>query len=98
MLKLNGGLGTSMGLEKAKSLLEVKSGKTFLDLIAEQIKHTRQKYGACVRLKCGCAHVGMGVLLAGITGITCQTGNCAFDKQPKACCVDDARRVCAAAH
>ena len=49
MLKLNGGLGTSMGLEKAKSLLEVKSGKTFLDLIAEQIKHTRQKYGACVR-------------------------------------------------
>ena len=49
VLKLNGGLGPSMGLEKAKSLLEVKSGKTFLDLIAEQIKHTRQKYGACVR-------------------------------------------------
>lgn len=37
MLKLNGGLGTSMGLEKAKSLLEVKDGKTFLDLIAEQV-------------------------------------------------------------
>ena len=34
-----------MGLEKAKSLLEVKGGKTFLDLIAEQIKYTRQKYG-----------------------------------------------------
>ena len=45
VLKLNGGLGTSMGLEKAKSLLEVKGGKTFLDLIAEQIKYTRQKYG-----------------------------------------------------
>lgn len=93
VLKLNGGLGTSMGLEKAKSLLEVgvrerglcgrwpralggsrgggmgtlpvcrrlpalpairpprpaphqvKDGKTFLDLIAEQIKHTREKYG-----------------------------------------------------
>ncbi|EFN56330.1 hypothetical protein CHLNCDRAFT_144780, partial [Chlorella variabilis] len=44
VLKLNGGLGTSMGLEKAKSLLEVKGGKTFLDLIAEQIKYTRQKY------------------------------------------------------
>jgi UDP-N-acetylglucosamine pyrophosphorylase len=37
VLKLNGGLGTSMGLEKAKSLLEVKDGKTFLDLIAEQV-------------------------------------------------------------
>jgi UDP-N-acetylglucosamine pyrophosphorylase len=38
VLKLNGGLGTSMGLEKAKSLLEVKDGKTFLDLIAEQVR------------------------------------------------------------
>jgi UTP--glucose-1-phosphate uridylyltransferase/phosphoglucomutase len=49
VLKLNGGLGTSMGLEKAKSLLEVKNGKTFLDLIAEQVKHTRQKFGSKVR-------------------------------------------------
>ena len=37
VLKLNGGLGTSMGLEKAKSLLVVKDGKTFLDLICEQV-------------------------------------------------------------
>jgi UDP-N-acetylglucosamine pyrophosphorylase len=42
MLKLNGGLGTSMGLEKAKSLLVVKEDKTFLDLIAEQV-------GSCSR-------------------------------------------------
>ncbi|KAL4420192.1 hypothetical protein ABPG77_011408 [Micractinium sp. CCAP 211/92] len=49
VLKLNGGLGTSMGLERAKSLLEVKDGKTFLDLIAEQIKYTRQKHGSNVR-------------------------------------------------
>lgn len=48
VLKLNGGLGTSMGLEKAKSLLEVKDGKTFLDLIAEQIKHTRKQFGSQV--------------------------------------------------
>jgi len=48
VFKLNGGLGTSMGLEKAKSLLEVKDGKTFLDLIAEQVKFTRQKYGSKV--------------------------------------------------
>ena len=48
MLKLNGGLGTSMGLEKAKSLLEVKDGKTFLDLIADQIKYTRSTFGSKV--------------------------------------------------
>lgn len=36
MIKLNGGLGTSMGMPYAKSLLEVKSGQTFLDLILKQ--------------------------------------------------------------
>jgi UTP--glucose-1-phosphate uridylyltransferase len=36
LLKLNGGLGTGMGLEKAKSLLVVKDGLTFLDVIARQ--------------------------------------------------------------
>ncbi|EIE22492.1 UDP-glucose pyrophosphorylase [Coccomyxa subellipsoidea C-169] len=49
VLKLNGGLGTSMGLAKAKSLLEVKDGKTFLDLIADQIEYTRTKFGSKVR-------------------------------------------------
>jgi UTP--glucose-1-phosphate uridylyltransferase len=46
VLKLNGGLGTSMGMTKAKSLLEVKDGKTFLDLIAEQILDLRERSGA----------------------------------------------------
>ncbi len=36
LLKLNGGLGTSMGLQKAKSLLTIKNGLTFLDIIAKQ--------------------------------------------------------------
>ncbi len=36
VMKLNGGLGTGMGLEKAKSLLVVKDGLTFLDIIARQ--------------------------------------------------------------
>jgi len=49
VLKLNGGLGTSMGLEKAKSLLMVKDGKTFIDLIALQVKHQRQQVGSDVR-------------------------------------------------
>jgi len=36
LLKLNGGLGTSMGLARAKSLLTIKEGHTFLDIIARQ--------------------------------------------------------------
>lgn len=36
LLKLNGGLGTSMGLNKAKSLLMVRDGLSFLDIIAHQ--------------------------------------------------------------
>src|SRR5205085_12636206 len=44
VIKLNGGLGTSMGLERAKSLLPVKDGLTFLDFIVMQILHLRQKH------------------------------------------------------
>jgi UTP--glucose-1-phosphate uridylyltransferase len=36
LLKLNGGLGTGMGLDRAKSLLKVKNNLTFLDIIASQ--------------------------------------------------------------
>jgi UTP--glucose-1-phosphate uridylyltransferase len=36
VIKLNGGLGTSMGLRKAKSLLVVKDGLAFLDIVARQ--------------------------------------------------------------
>merc|ERR1719486_683782 len=45
MVKLNGGLGTGMGLEKAKSLLDLKDGNTFLDFIAQQVKHMRTTFG-----------------------------------------------------
>jgi UDP-N-acetylglucosamine pyrophosphorylase len=45
VIKLNGGLGTSMGLEKAKSLIPVKDGLTFLDFIARQILWIRQRHG-----------------------------------------------------
>lgn len=36
MIKLNGGLGTSMGLTGAKSLLEVKNSTTFLEIMLQQ--------------------------------------------------------------
>ncbi|MCA9973401.1 MAG: UTP--glucose-1-phosphate uridylyltransferase [Anaerolineales bacterium] len=39
VLKLNGGLGTSMGLSQAKSLLPVRGSLTFLDVIARQALH-----------------------------------------------------------
>ncbi len=45
VIKLNGGLGTSMGMDKAKSLLPVRDGRTFLDLIVEQVLHAREAYG-----------------------------------------------------
>ena len=50
MLKLNGGLGTSMGMTEAKSLLEVKEGLTFLDIIARQVLHLRESHGAQIPL------------------------------------------------
>ena len=50
MLKLNGGLGTSMGMTKAKSLLDVKDGLTFLDIIARQVLHLRERHGAQIPL------------------------------------------------
>lgn len=45
VIKLNGGLGTSMGLERAKSLIAVKDGLNFLDFIARQILHLRSAHG-----------------------------------------------------
>ncbi|MFR1473147.1 MAG: UTP--glucose-1-phosphate uridylyltransferase [Actinomyces urogenitalis] len=50
LIKLNGGLGTSMGMDKAKSLLPVRDGKTFLDLIVGQVKAARVKYGVTLPL------------------------------------------------
>jgi UTP--glucose-1-phosphate uridylyltransferase len=38
MITLNGGLGTSMGLTGPKSLLKVKNGKSFLDIIVAQAR------------------------------------------------------------
>jgi UTP--glucose-1-phosphate uridylyltransferase len=50
VIKLNGGLGTSMGMTRAKSLLEARDGQTFLDLIARQVLALRERSGARVPL------------------------------------------------
>jgi UTP--glucose-1-phosphate uridylyltransferase len=49
-IKLNGGLGTSMGMTQAKSLLPVKAGLTFLDVIALQIRALAERTGVRVPL------------------------------------------------
>jgi len=41
VIKLNGGLGTSMGLDRAKSLLQVRPGLSFLDVIVQQVQAVR---------------------------------------------------------
>ena len=43
VIKLNGGLGTSMGLERAKTLLPVRGNLNFLDLIARQMLALRRE-------------------------------------------------------
>ena len=44
VIKLNGGLGTSMGMDRAKSLLPVRGGQSFLDVIVGQVQHVRRAH------------------------------------------------------
>jgi UTP--glucose-1-phosphate uridylyltransferase len=46
IVKLNGGLGTSMGLSGPKSLLQVKPGASFLDVLARQVLALRERHSA----------------------------------------------------
>ncbi|KRE61978.1 UTP--glucose-1-phosphate uridylyltransferase [Nostocoides sp. Soil756] len=50
VVKLNGGLGTGMGVQGPKSALEVRDGRTFLDIIAAQVLGLRERYGVDVPL------------------------------------------------
>ena len=50
ILKLNGGLGTGMGLEQAKSLLRVRGEQTFLDIIVRQYLRLRSEVGQGIEL------------------------------------------------
>ncbi|CDR47350.1 CYFA0S31e00672g1_1 [Cyberlindnera fabianii] len=50
VLKLNGGLGTSMGCVGPKSVIEVRDGNTFLDLAVRQIEHLNRQYDSDVPL------------------------------------------------
>lgn len=45
VIKLNGGLATTMGLRAPKSLVEAREGHSFLDIIVEQMRALRRRYG-----------------------------------------------------
>jgi UTP--glucose-1-phosphate uridylyltransferase len=45
VIKLNGGLATTMGLRRPKSLMEARDGHSFLDLIVGQTLAIRTRYG-----------------------------------------------------
>ena len=47
VLKLNGGLGTSMGCTGPKSLISVRNELTFLDLTVQQIEVITQTSSLC---------------------------------------------------
>uniref|UniRef100_A0A8C6WNK3 UTP--glucose-1-phosphate uridylyltransferase n=1 Tax=Neogobius melanostomus TaxID=47308 RepID=A0A8C6WNK3_9GOBI len=50
VVKLNGGLGTSMGCKGPKSLISVRNENTFLDLTVKQIEHLNKTYDTNVPL------------------------------------------------
>ncbi len=50
MIKLNGGLATTMGLRRPKSLVEARDGKTFLDIIIGQTLALRRRYEVALPL------------------------------------------------
>ncbi|SHJ67130.1 UTP--glucose-1-phosphate uridylyltransferase [Halodesulfovibrio aestuarii] len=49
-IKLNGGLGTSMGMQFAKSLLPVKDDLSFLDITVKQAVSWQEQYGGSLPL------------------------------------------------
>ncbi len=50
VVKLNGGLGTTMGCKGPKSAITVREGLTFLDITVQQIEELNKKYDTNVPL------------------------------------------------
>ncbi|CAF1505205.1 unnamed protein product, partial [Rotaria sordida] len=50
VVKLNGGLGTTMGCKGPKSVISVRSGLTFLDITIQQLEQLNRTYGCDVPL------------------------------------------------
>ncbi len=50
LIKLNGGLATSMGLQQPKSLMEARDGRSFLEIIVGQTLALRRRHGVALPL------------------------------------------------
>jgi UTP--glucose-1-phosphate uridylyltransferase len=50
LIKLNGGLATTMGLQQPKSLMEARDGRSFLEIIVAQTLALRRRYGVALPL------------------------------------------------
>eukprot|EP00639_Heterosigma_akashiwo_P018004 CAMPEP_0206401126 /NCGR_PEP_ID=MMETSP0294-20121207/26038_1 /ASSEMBLY_ACC=CAM_ASM_000327 /TAXON_ID=39354 /ORGANISM="Heterosigma akashiwo, Strain CCMP2393" /LENGTH=177 /DNA_ID=CAMNT_0053857675 /DNA_START=99 /DNA_END=628 /DNA_ORIENTATION=+ len=50
ILKLNGGVGSGMGSDRAISSVELRPDTTFLDLIVKQVEYLNNKYGVDIPL------------------------------------------------
>jgi UTP--glucose-1-phosphate uridylyltransferase len=50
VIKLNGGMGTTMGLQGPKSLITVKNGRSFMDIAIMQIRHLNEHHGLVIPL------------------------------------------------
>ena len=50
VIKLNGGLATSMGLQEPKSLVIAREGRSFLDIIVGQVLELRKRLGIALPL------------------------------------------------
>ncbi len=50
LIKLNGGLATSMGLQEPKSLIEARDGRSFLEIIIGQTLALRRRYDVALPL------------------------------------------------
>ncbi len=50
VVKLNGGLATSMGMTRAKSLLPAREGLSFLEIIVRHVLQLRERLGAALPL------------------------------------------------
>ena len=61
VVKLNGGLGTSMGPSGPKPLLQVKPGTSFLDILARQVLALRQRHGARLPVVLMAGHPGRSI-------------------------------------
>ena len=61
VVKLNGGLGTSMGCRGPKSVIAVRNDLTFLDLTVQQIENLNRTYDTDVPL--GRCQIFLGIVL-----------------------------------